>query len=100
MNSRRLWNSHQRHKVLRAETSRDILEFRVSGMPFPGVFKRYFSTANAMLLRQNTLQTGNNDVAWFECMTDLNQFEYAFNVIHHHYSMVLIFFVSSYGRRR
>ena len=36
------WNSHQRHKFLRAEASRDILKFRVSDMPFPGVFKGYF----------------------------------------------------------
>ena len=38
MNSRQLWNSHHRHKFLRAEPSRDILKFRVSEM----VFKRYF----------------------------------------------------------
>ena len=36
-----LWNSHQRHKFLRAEPSRNILRFRVSEMSFPGVFKRY-----------------------------------------------------------
>ena len=42
MNSRRLWNSHQRHKFLRAETSRDILKLRVLEMAFPGVFKKYF----------------------------------------------------------
>ena len=40
MNSRRLWNSHQRHKFLRAESSRDILKIRVSEMAFPGVFRR------------------------------------------------------------
>ena len=40
--SRRLQNSHQRHKFLRAGTSRDILKFRVSEIVFPGVFKRYF----------------------------------------------------------
>ena len=42
MNSRRLWNSQQRQKCLRAEASRHILKFRVSEMAFPGVFKRYF----------------------------------------------------------
>ena len=42
MNSSRLWNSHQRHKFLRAEASRDILKIRVSEMAFAGVFKRYF----------------------------------------------------------
>ena len=42
MCSMRLWNSHQRHKFLRATASRDILKFRVSEMVFPGVFRRYF----------------------------------------------------------
>ena len=42
MNSRQLWNSHQRHKFMRAEASRDILKIRVWEMVFPGVFKRYF----------------------------------------------------------
>ena len=44
MNSRRLLNSHQRHKLLRAKVStcRDILKVRVSEITFPGVFKRYF----------------------------------------------------------
>ena len=44
MNSRRLWNSHQRHKFLSAEASRDILKFRVSEIASPGVFNRYFPT--------------------------------------------------------
>ena len=39
MKSRRLWNySHQRHKFLRAEASRDSLKFRVLEMAFPGGF--------------------------------------------------------------
>jgi len=42
MISRRLWNSHQRHKFLRGEASRDVLNFRVSEMAFPAVSKRYF----------------------------------------------------------
>ena len=42
MNRRWLWNSHQRHKFLRGEASRDILKFRVSEMSFPGGLKRYF----------------------------------------------------------
>ena len=42
MNSRWLWNLHQRHKFLRAEGSRDILKIRVLEMAFPGVFKRCF----------------------------------------------------------
>ena len=43
MNSRRLWNSHQRHKFLRAEASGNILKIRVSEMAFAGVFKGHFS---------------------------------------------------------
>ena len=42
MNSRRLWNSHQRHKFLMAEACKDILKFRVSEIVFPGVFKKHF----------------------------------------------------------
>ena len=30
MSSRRLWNFHQRHKVLRAEASRGILKYAIS----------------------------------------------------------------------
>ena len=59
MNSKWLWSSHQRHKLLTAEASRDILEFRVLKTPFLGVFKRYFYTADAMLLCQNTRKTVN-----------------------------------------
>ena len=44
-------------------------------------------------------KTGNNAIEWFKRFTDLNLSEYAFSVIHHHYSMVL-FFVSSFGRFR
>ena len=107
-NSRRLWNSHQRHKFLRTEASKDILEFRVSETLFPGVFKRYFSIADAMLLRQNTRKTGNDAVkvsqafhnmAWFERFTDLD----LFNI--RSMSLIIIirwylFFVTGYGRRR
>ena len=42
MNSRRLWNSHQRHKFLKAEACRDILTFRVSEIVIPVVFKKHF----------------------------------------------------------
>ena len=90
MNSRQLWNSHQRQKVLRAEASWDILKFRVSEMPFPLGFQEVFSTAEAMLFSQNTCKTGKNavemsqafhNITRFECFTDLNLFKYAFNVI-------------------
>ena len=62
MNTRWLWNSHQRHKFSRAKASRDILKIRVLEMALPGVFKRYFPTMDAMLLGQNTRKTGNNAV--------------------------------------
>ena len=42
MNSRQLWNSHQRHKFLRAEASRHILKLRVSEMAFPGFSRGIF----------------------------------------------------------
>ena len=58
------------------------------------------SEENIQVLPTRAVKTGNNNVARFEHFTDLNLFKYAVNVIHHHYSMVLIFFVSSYGRRR
>ena len=98
MISRRLWNSHQRHKFLRAEASRDILKFRVSEVVFPEVF----STVDAMCfvrihVRLGTMPSFHN-VARFEHFTDLNLFKYAFNVIQiwemdtlQFYSMVRIF---------
>ena len=90
MCSRRLWNSHQRRKFLRATASRDILKFRVSEMVFPG-----FSAG--------TFHHGRNAVSseytqdWEECRRNvsgvpkhriirtfhinLNLFKYVFNVI-------------------
>ena len=46
INSRQFWNSHQSHKFLRVEASRDILKFRVLEMVFPGGFQEVFSTVN------------------------------------------------------
>ena len=57
MNSRRLWDSHQRQKFLRAEASRDILKFRVSEMAFSGVFKSYFPPRTPCFFRENTRKT-------------------------------------------
>ena len=108
MNSRRLWNSHERSKFLRAKASMDILKFGVSEMTFTGGFHEVFSSADAMLFRQNTRKTRNNavemqafnDIARLECFTDLNLFtgKYVFNVIQNwetaalqFYLMVLIF---------
>ena len=67
-----------------------VLYLPVSETPFPDVFKRYFSTADAMLLCQNTRKTVNNagemfqafhDMAPFKCFTGLNLFKCVFNVI-------------------
>ena len=60
INSRRLWNSHQRYKFLRAEASRDILKL-ASEMAFQG-FSRGISTADILLFRQNTRKARNNAV--------------------------------------
>ena len=49
MNTRQLWNAHQRHKFLRAEASRDILKFRVSEMGVCRGFQEVFSTADARI---------------------------------------------------
>ena len=67
----------QRHKFLRAEASGDILKFRVSKMVFPGVFRRYFPTADAaMLFRQNTRKTGGNiDVETSQAFHNIARFE-------------------------
>ena len=90
MNSRRLWNSHQWHKFLRAEASRDILKVRVSAIAFPGVFKRYlFHRGRHVVLTEYTQEWEQclrnfprvHDIARFERFTDLNLFKYAFNVI-------------------
>ena len=55
MNSRRLWNSHQRHKFLRAEASGDVLKFRVAGIPH-------------MVYAFNVTQNGNTDALQFYSM--------------------------------
>ena len=48
MNSRRLWNLHQRHKFLRAEASRDILNNSLGSGVSRG-FQEVFSTVDARL---------------------------------------------------
>ena len=101
MNSSWLWNLHQRHKCLRVKASRDILNFRVSEMPFPGVFNSYFSTADALLLCQTTGTTGNNAVEMSQVFHYITQFERlnmramwfktGKRTLYQFYSMVLIF---------
>ena len=93
MNSSRLWNSHQRHKFLRAEASRDILKVRVSEMAFPEVFKRDFPPRTPSFL----------DIAQFERFTDLNLLEYVFKTgkrMLYNFIQWCLFFVSSYSSRR
>ena len=84
MNSRRLWNLHQRHKFLRAEASRNILKLRVLEITFQGVFKTYFPPRMPLLFHQNTHKTGSNavemsqvfhDITTFKHFTDLNLFK-------------------------
>ena len=70
-----------------AEASRDILKFRVSEMPFPGVFKGYFPLRRHVVSSEyieNTCKNGNNavemsqvlhDIPQFECFTDLHLFK-------------------------
>ena len=86
MNSRWLWNSHQRHKFLRAEASGDILKFSVSEMAFPGIFKRNFPPRTPCCFvrihaRLRIMPQAFHDIARFEHFTDLNLFKYAFIVI-------------------
>ena len=74
MNTRWLWNLHQRHMFLRAKASRDILKFIISEMAFPGVFKRYFPPQ--MLCCLVRILTGNNVVTMSKGFHDIVQFEY------------------------
>ena len=81
MNSRWLWNSHQRYKFLRAKASRDILKFQSLGNGVSRGFQEVFSTADVMLFRQNTRKTGNNAVEMSHAFHDIVKFKYTFNVI-------------------
>ena len=113
MNSRRLWKSHQSHKLLRAEAPRDILKFRVLERPFPEVFKRYFppQTPCCFIRIHTRIQDWErhcqkmsqvfHNIARLEHFTDLNLFKYLFNVIQkwatdalQFYSMLLIFLLA------
>ena len=93
MNSRQLWNLHQRHKFLRAEASRHILKFKVSEMAFAGVLKRYFPLRTPCCfvrihIRLETMPQKIklmfqvlHDITRFKRFTDLNLFKYAFHGI-------------------
>ena len=98
MNSRWLWNSHQGHKFLRAAASRDFLNL-IKNSISRGL-QEIFSTA--VQFHQNTCKSGNNavkmcqvsqDIARFDCFTDLNLFKYAFNVIQNWETDVLQFYL-------
>ena len=98
MNSRRLWNLHQRHKFLKAEASRDILKFRVSEMSCPGGFKRYFPTRRPCCFVRIHARLGTMPAKCARCsmtshgFTDLNLFKYSFNVIQNWETNVLQFY--------
>ena len=55
MNSRRFWNSHQRHKLLENQGIWEHFEIQSFEMAFPEVFKRYFP-----LVSSEYTKTGNN----------------------------------------
>ena len=107
---RRLWNSHQRHKFLRATASRDILKFRVSEMVFPGVFSRCFPPRTQCCFVRIHARLGrmpskkHHMIPTFQI--NLNLFKYVFNVIQNwktdalQFYLKVLFFVSNYGRRR
>ena len=106
MNSRWLWNLHQRHKFLRAEASRDILSLlSLRNGIFRG-FQEVFSTTDAILFSSEYSQHWEKGHG--ETFTDLNLFKYAFNVIQnwntdtlqYYFIWWCLFFVSSDGRRR
>ena len=118
MNSRWLWNSHQKHKFLRAEASRDILNLESQKCHFQGLSRGIFHHGRHVVSSEhteNTRKTGNNavemsqafhDIAPFECFPDLNLFKYAFNVTQNwqtdalQFYLMMLIFGSSYGRRR
>ena len=85
MNSKQLWNSHQRHKLLWAKASRDILKIRVLEMGFQEVFPP--RTPCCFVRIHTSLETmpsqAFQDIAQFKRFTGqgLNLFEYAFNFI-------------------
>ena len=104
MNSRQFWNSHQRHKFLRAVASRDIWKFWSLRNGISRGFKRYFPLRTPCCfirihvhIRLGTTPLIHN-IARFEPFTNLSLFKYTFNVIQNweadvlqFYSMVLIF---------
>ena len=102
MNSRQLWNPHQRHKFLRAEACQGHFEIQSLRNGIFGGIQEVFSTVDAMFFLRIHARPGimPSKCPRFEHFTDLNLFECAFNcnVIQNWetdalqlYSMVLIF---------
>ena len=115
MNSRRLWNLHQRHKFLRAKAPRDILKFRALEMAFPGLFNSYFPPHHVVSSEytQDRREQYHRHVPGvprhhdqFECFTDLNLFKNGFNVNQNwethalQFYLVVPIFCQQFGRRR
>ena len=114
INSRQLWNSHQRHKFIRAKASRDIWKIRVSEMAFSGVLRGIFHHGCHVVSSEYT-----QDLHWEQCCLNVPAVPRHRTVWTFHrsksveicviqnleteslqfYSMVLIF-VSSYCRKR
>ena len=74
MNSRQLWNSHHRHKFLRAEPSRDILKFRVSEMVFKRYFPLWMPCCFVSIHARLSARLGKNAVEMSQAFHDIAQF--------------------------
>ena len=109
MNSRRLWNLHQRYKPRHLGTFWNLKSCKCH---FQGFSKGIFHHS-AMLFCQNTCKTGDNatemsqvfyDITRFERLTCLNMHSTSFTIgkwiLYNYFIQWCLFFVSSYGRRR
>ena len=114
MNSRWPWNSHQRHKFLRAEASKDVWKFRVfhsrkwhfQGFS-RGIFHCGYHAVSSEYTQDWEMSKGFHDISRFKHFTDLNLLKYSFNVIQNWEMDALQFFFDGdyfiiffYGRRR
>ena len=75
MNSRRLWNLHQRYKFLRPRHLGAFWNLESRKRHFQGFSRGIFSTVDAMLLRQNTRETRNYAPEMSYVCYDMEQFE-------------------------
>ena len=88
INSRWLWNLHQRHKFLRAEAFRDVLKFIESQKwHFQEFLRGIFHCWCHVVLSEYTHHSGNIAVEMSQAFHDVTQFKesnlfkYALNVI-------------------